>query len=646
MPNMDDIAFFDSESLEHRGGIWSEACRKSQATTSVSEVGLQADSSASTPVIMTVSSDSTSSQSVDDGPTIQSAPPATNVLFENPPSPSTNPDDSWHNTTSRRSWFSSTRSDDMAGASIPTFLTDDHQGDTPEEGRDRPSESDKSTVANFQDYPDLRSTTLDTTATIDEQESLQMSSSRPPSSRRSVSQHSVKVKTQPDFVDQESVDPQNRSAPSTPRKVSDASEKVVRPSSPPSFFSTLKSKAADKQAIKETAKEAIRKWGVNWGGFRKDGSNTAGNNPASDTSRPGVSHAESSAKVLAHRPRASYAEVRAAVVERKKTAQPSDSGSDPTAQHSPSQPETSSVPLSPDSSTTNPETSVDYAPASRLSTPSGLTQKRSSPSIRINMETEAQQNLQPLLSEEPIKQTPIHVQPIAKTMSIPGIHASHRGEVQSMGYVAPQPQPPQVPVKETMLKNPAIQTVYRFLKSSNNGDRNKHETSEAQNQDDQQDDLPLSSAQTILNTSENHPESTTSMPILQSYHHDTSTSLPPPLPPRSQSQSKPTLISSPPLSASENVVEKDGKSRIETTDSDLPTSASPRIHSSQSGDDDCEQAASRIQSTGDLLSDSSQTDLYSSDVLRPKSSTNLGKPPRLPPRRSKTSTSDFTVESS
>ncbi len=665
MPNMDDIAFFDTESLEHRGGIWSEACRKSQVPTTVSEVGVQADSSASTPVVMTVSSDSTSSasaQRVDDDPSIQSASPATNVLFEILPSPSTNPDDSsdsWHNTTSRRSWFSSTRSDDTAGASIPTFFTDDHHGDTPEEGRDCPSESDKSTVANFRpskDYPDLRSTTLDTTVTVDEQESLQMFSSRPPSSRRSVSQHSVKVKTQFDSEDQESVNPQNTSAPSTPRKVSDASEKVARPSSPPSFFSTFKSKTADKQAIKETAKEAIRKWGVNWGGFRKDGSITTDNNPASDTSRPGVLHAEGSAKALAHRPRASYAEVRAAVVERKereKISQPLESGSEPTAQHLPSQPETSSVPLSPNTLTTNPETSVDSVPASRLVTPSGLTQKKSPPSI--NTETEAQQNLQPLLSEEPIKQTPIHVQPIAKTMSIPGIHASHRGEVQSMGYVAPQPQPPQVPVKETMLKNPAIQTVYRFLKSSNNGDRNKHDTSEGQNQDDQQDNPPLSSAQTILKTSDNHSESTTPMPILQSYDHDTSKSLPPPLPPRSQS--KATLHSSrnqgplsfsPPLSASgdlKNIVEKDERSRIKTTDPDLSTGVySPQEW--QPGDDNCEQAASRIQSTDihDLLSDSS--DLYSSDALRPKSSTNIGKPPPLPPRRSKTPTSDSTVESS
>ena len=41
-------------------------------------------------------------------------------------------------------------------------------------------------------------------------------------------------------------------------------------------------------------------------------------------------------------------------------------------------------------------------------------------------------------TDEPIKSPPIYVQPQAKTMSI---HASHRDEVQSIGYVAPQLQP-------------------------------------------------------------------------------------------------------------------------------------------------------------------------------------------------------------
>ncbi|KAK7686568.1 hypothetical protein QCA50_010168 [Cerrena zonata] len=48
------------------------------------------------------------------------------------------------------------------------------------------------------------------------------------------------------------------------------------------FFQTLKSR--DKQAISNTAKEAMRKWGVNWGGLKKDSMPTV--NPSDQDTSP------------------------------------------------------------------------------------------------------------------------------------------------------------------------------------------------------------------------------------------------------------------------------------------------------------------------------------------------------------------------
>ena len=75
--------------------------------------------------------------------------------------------------------------------------------------------------------------------------------------------------------------------------------------------------------------------------------------------------------------------------------------------------------------------------------------------------------------------SPIHTQPSqARTMTIPGIHASHRGEIMSMGNIAASPPSPENRAKAT-----TIQSVYRLWKSPTLSGQQESQTSERDNDD-------------------------------------------------------------------------------------------------------------------------------------------------------------------
>ena len=478
---MDDISFFESGLCEHRGGIWSDAARKpfhpkdavptpgnvqSVASSPLPDIGVSGfPAECIVPVVSEPMEDVGVAAALHSSTTVTADKPSLPVSpVPEESSDSSHVPDSSRNSARRRTWFSSMPVDD---SSLPlSNLVDANQPETLE-NRGRPVENP---VENVESLRTSRSNSYSSKSgsaravtpdpSEDEHKPLQPTTHlMPHSSRRSSSQHSVKLEQGSSH--QEGHSQQARSTPTTPSRNSDASQ-IGRSPSPPSFFSTLKSKAADKQVISNTAKEAMRKWGVNWTGFIKK-------DAVSDESLRNGSPPRLGSPMednFSHKARASYAEVRAGVTERKERERAAhiDDSSDTLRPSSPSATSSSNSILPNESAYTdapsNPSTATSSA---RLSAPR-LSSKRSM--SLMGRESNAEELPD---TEESVKSPPIHIQPQAKTMSIPGIHASHRGEVQSMGYVAPQVQPTPTSPSENVLKNPTIQNVYQRLWKTSSG---------------------------------------------------------------------------------------------------------------------------------------------------------------------------------
>ncbi|KAG6889147.1 hypothetical protein C0992_006296 [Termitomyces sp. T32_za158] len=494
LPNMDDISFFDSSKFAHRGGIWHDASRHETPAAPLQDAvgadvtrSVRSEFTQDNVLPMVEETIFQSTQSVEESiipmePVISQSPPP---LVETSSAPGSETSDLGLTDKRRHSWFSSVRSEGSTshGGIFPDPDDEYIQHDLQ---RGRSKESDKGSIMSSrsrstpQDSDYLGGRNHDSTLEPDvtSAHNTFLAPQTPQVSRRSSSQHS----SQRGHTKSLSTD----SSKSAPDLETDTSKKTpaLNPNSAASFFTTLRSRAGDKQALSNTAKEAMRKWGVSWGAKKESNSGEVSDH-GFIASTIGARLRPDTTFSVANKARASYAEVRAAVAERKsRTIGANDELADNSRSSSPS-----TLPISiPDSSrgkarsTSNPWSGSELTPSGSGNDPAGsssypdtlalstsavstssssfkllsvneaVSSESSPPVSRIESEGEG---AVPILPSKPIHV----VQPTAKIMTIPGIHASHRGEVMSMGFVAP-PQPP--PMNPSEGKS----SIYRLFKTS------------------------------------------------------------------------------------------------------------------------------------------------------------------------------------
>ena len=493
MPNMDDIAFFDTSRCVHRGGIWPDAGRREKpADAEPSTPSSEEDMSpVSGPVLDVASSPSLEGEPADIKRS-QSEPEVRGDVdpsASEPPSRAATTAIDTHTSSSSRSapkrrptWFPSNHHSGKHHA---------HMVDDPEPLPGAESEGD---------LPKSDSTLLDVSHDAGEMPrqirrkgskflTIRKSSRSPspgppplPPSRAPSPVPSLELNRadSPDSLGRPASVKSSKSS-----KSSKSTRSKEHPPASPSLFSSLKSRAGDRQALGTSAKETMRKWGVNWAGLKKDNGAASAGSAAEDVP-DGGDRRSSDSSFTAHKAKASYAEVRAAVVERKErersaqaaggAAHANGGASDPIPIPVPardarvwsgtsSQGDSSIMSASRGSVSSTSSRGRSYS-GDRTLEPPPMVRTRTPSTERPADELAEPNGASPYADLDLVQgrpPAPIHTQPSqGKTMTIPGIHASHRGEVMAMGYVPPMPPPPP---PENKGKASGIQSVYRLWKS-------------------------------------------------------------------------------------------------------------------------------------------------------------------------------------
>jgi hypothetical protein len=198
-----------------------------------------------------------------------------------------------------------------------------------------------------------------------------------------------------------------------------------------------------------------------------------------------------------------------------------------------------------------------------------------------------------------------------------------------MGYVPPQPQPTASsgPVSETVLKNPAIQTVYRFLKS--NGDR-KQDFSELLAHNPSLQFNNSSRTSSLVSPTEFLDDQTTHAEVsvlpAVTLPQSTLNPKPPPLPPRTISAARQEGPSPPSGSNSLNTtVEENVCAQMNNSKSTVGFTTQEPVPDDTPAHVDCGPSIDQ--------SEPLRMDLEQTGTTSKASVAGVGTPPPLPPRR-------------
>ncbi|KAG9314004.1 hypothetical protein JVU11DRAFT_4782 [Chiua virens] len=423
LPHMDDISFFDSSEYEHRGGLWADAVRLDQPMAApAAEVSINT----SPQVVCTQPSEEAGpstlahaqEEPIKDTPSLESIPIIRSTTMSS---------DKTSTAARRRSWFSS-----GAESEPECDQAKDAEEEVARGRRDRIAELDTPPP----DTPTIQPSDVSDN-NQDSHEYLSPRSSSPHFHTRSSRTLSISSSAGGDESSNYLSDTSATSK--SPRHYS------LGTSATSSFLSTLKSKAGDKQALSNTAKEAMRKWGVNWGLKKENG----GNPSADDLPDVGPPDHRSRTESSPHG-RQSYADMRAAVIERKEREHSERANG-----------RISPIPI-PQGGGREKGRSTSVSSGHMTSYLSGPATQGLSRSFGDDVSSDPfkDRDFAEAEAENPAPSL-IHTQPSqARTMTIPGIHASHKGEVMSLGNVAPV-----TPSAENKPKGATIQNMYRLWKS-------------------------------------------------------------------------------------------------------------------------------------------------------------------------------------